>query len=58
MIYSDEFKQELLIEERTERPNVTIEQITDALCNDRVQLSIKSKGAEILLKELKEKHSP
>ena len=54
-IYSDEFKAVLLIEELKTSPDYTIANISDALCNDRVELFIKSKGAEILLQELKAK---
>ena len=55
MIYSDKFKAALLIEEQETKPNYTIDNISDALCEDRVETFIRAKGAEILLEELKSK---
>ena len=54
-IYSDEFKAALLIEEQKVNPEYTIDNMSNALCNDRVEIFIKAKGAEILLQELKAK---
>ena len=54
-IYSDKFKAALLIEEQETKPNYTIDNISDALCGDRVEAFIRAKGAEILLEELKAK---
>ena len=54
-IYSDEFKAVLLKEEQKTNPACTIANISDALCNDRVESDMKLEGAKALEKKLKAK---
>jgi len=50
-IYSDEFKAVLLKEELKENPQYTIANISDALCQDRMEQYVIKKSIEIYMKE-------